>query len=88
VTSPGIDVGARAEIHRLIVSLARDEGLAVMVISSDMQEVLRLADRVLVMHEGRITGEFSRAEATQESVLTAALVNRGTDEDDSFSAPR
>ncbi len=83
----GIDVGARAEIHRLIVSLARKEGLAVMVISSDMQEVLRLADRVLVMHEGRITGEFSRAEATQESVLTAALGNRGTDEDDSISAP-
>ena len=76
----GIDVGARAEIHRLIVSLARDEGLAVVVISSDMQEVLRLADRILVMHEGRITGEFTRANATQESVLTAALGNRGTDE--------
>ena len=73
----GIDVGARAEIHRLIVSLARDEGLAVVVISSDMQEVLRLADRILVMHEGRITGEFTRANATQESVLTAALGNRG-----------
>jgi rhamnose transport system ATP-binding protein len=75
----GIDVGARAEIHRLIVSLARDEGLAVVVISSDMQEVLRLADRILVMHEGRVTGEFTRANATQESVLTAALGNRGTD---------
>ena len=57
----GIDVGARAEIHRLIVALARDEGLAVVVISSDLQEVLRLADRVLVMHDGRITGEFTRA---------------------------
>jgi rhamnose transport system ATP-binding protein len=76
----GIDVGARAEIHRLIVSLARDEGLAVVVISSDMLEVLRLADRILVMHEGRVTGEFTRANATQESVLTAALGNRGTDE--------
>ena len=73
----GIDVGARAEIHRLIVALARNEGLAVVVISSDMQEVLRLADRVLVMHDGRITGEFTRAEATQEAVLTAALGNRG-----------
>ena len=80
----GIDVGARAEIHRLIVSLARDEGLAVVVISSDMQEVLRLADRILVMHEGRITGEFTRAKATQESVLTAAFGNRGTDENDSW----
>jgi ribose transport system ATP-binding protein len=45
-----------------------------------MQEVLRLADRILVMHEGRVTGEFTRANATQESVLTAALGNRGTDE--------
>ena len=77
----GIDVGARAEIHRLIVALARDEGLAVVVISSDLQEVLRLADRVLVMHEGRITGEFTRAEATQEAVLTAALGNRGAGEE-------
>ncbi len=74
----GIDVGARAEIHRLIVALARDEGLAVVVISSDLQEVLRLADRVLVMHDGRITGEFTRAQATQEAVLTAALGDRGT----------
>jgi ABC-type sugar transport system ATPase subunit len=73
----GIDVGARAEIHRLIVALARNEGLAVVVISSDMQEVLRLADRVLVMHDGRITGTFTRAEATQEAVLTAALGDRG-----------
>jgi ABC-type sugar transport system ATPase subunit len=73
----GIDVGARAEIHRLIVALARNEGLAVVVISSDMQEVLRLADRVLVMHDGRITGKFTRAEATQEAVLTAALGDRG-----------
>ncbi|MGA7213913.1 MAG: sugar ABC transporter ATP-binding protein [Terrimicrobiaceae bacterium] len=79
----GIDVGARAEIHRLIVALARDEGLAVVVISSDLQEVLRLADRVLVMHEGRITGEFTRAEATQEAVLTAALGNRGAGENTS-----
>ena len=75
----GIDVGARAEIHRLIVALARDEGLAVVVISSDLQEVLRLADRVLVMHDGQITGEFTRAEATQEAVLTAALGNPEAD---------
>ena len=83
----GIDVGARAEIHRLIVSLARDEGLAVVVISSDMQEVLRLADRILVMHEGRVTGEFTRANATQESVLTAALGNRATDESNPIATP-
>jgi L-arabinose transport system ATP-binding protein len=82
----GIDVGARAEIHRLIVALARDEGLAVVVISSDLQEVLRLSDRVLVMHDGRITGEFTRSQATQEAVLTAALGDRGS-VDDSAGAP-
>ncbi len=69
----GIDVGARAEIHRLLVSLARDKNLAVLVISSDLQEVLRLSDRVLVMRDGRLVREFTRAEATQEAVLTAAL---------------
>ena len=69
----GIDVGARAEIHRLIVALARENGLAVLVISSDLQEVLRLSDRVLVMHNGRLVREIPRAEATQESVMTAAL---------------
>ena len=76
----GIDVGARAEIHRLIVALARDSGLAVLVISSDLQEVLRLSDRVLVMHNGRLVREIPRAEATQESVMTAAL---GQEEQDS-----
>ncbi len=69
----GIDVGARAEIHRLLVSLAREKKLAILVISSDLQEVLRLSDRVLVMHDGRVVREFPRSEATQESVLTAAL---------------
>ena len=83
----GIDVGARAEIHRLIVALAREEGLAVVVISSDLQEVLRLADRVLVMHDGQITGEFTRAEATQELVLTAALGDRGSDDNPSTPTP-
>jgi rhamnose transport system ATP-binding protein len=83
----GIDVGARAEIHRLIVALAREEGLAVVVISSDLLEVLRLADRVLVMHDGQITAEFTRAEATQELVLTAALGDRGADDTPSIPTP-
>ena len=69
----GIDVGARAEIHRLLISLARENGLALLVISSDLQEVLRLSDRVLVMRDGRLVREFTRADATQEAVLTAAL---------------
>ena len=69
----GIDVGARAEIHRLLISLAREKGLALLVISSDLQEVLRLSDRVLVMRDGRLVREFARADATQEAVLSAAL---------------
>ena len=58
---------------RLLISLARENGLALLVISSDLQEVLRLSDRVLVMRDGRLVREFARADATQESVLTAAL---------------
>ena len=69
----GIDVGARAEIHRLLITLARENGLALLVISSDLQEVLRLSDRVLVMRDGRLVREFARNDATQEAVLTAAL---------------
>ncbi|MER8001400.1 sugar ABC transporter ATP-binding protein [Streptomyces sp. NPDC095613] len=67
----GIDVGTKAEVHRLLSSLAA-EGLAVLMISSDLPEVLGMADRVLVMHEGRLTAEIPRSEATEESVMTAA----------------
>ncbi|MFF2060622.1 sugar ABC transporter ATP-binding protein [Streptomyces sp. NPDC058200] len=67
----GIDVGTKAEVHRLLSSLAA-EGLAVLMISSDLPEVLGMADRVLVMHEGRLTAEIPRAEATEESVMAAA----------------
>jgi rhamnose transport system ATP-binding protein len=67
----GIDVGTKAEVHRLISELA-SRGLAVLMISSELPEVLGMADRVLVMHEGRLTGEFSRAEANEENVIRAA----------------
>ncbi|WP_419993295.1 sugar ABC transporter ATP-binding protein [Streptomyces boninensis] len=67
----GIDVGTKAEVHRLLSSLAA-EGLAVLMVSSDLPEVLGMADRVLVMHEGRLTAEIPRAEATEETVMTAA----------------
>ncbi|WP_458089637.1 sugar ABC transporter ATP-binding protein [Streptomyces malaysiensis] len=67
----GIDVGTKAEVHRLLSSLAAD-GLAVLMISSDLPEVLGMADRVLVMHEGRLVAEIPRAEATEESVMAAA----------------
>ncbi|MFJ4415608.1 MULTISPECIES: sugar ABC transporter ATP-binding protein [unclassified Streptomyces] len=67
----GIDVGTKAEVHRLLSSLAA-EGVAVLMISSDLPEILGMADRVLVMHEGRLTAELTRAEATEESVMAAA----------------
>ena len=67
----GIDVGAKAEIHRLMSALAK-QGKAVLMVSSEMPEILGMSDRVLVMHEGRLTGEFSRAEATQENIMRAA----------------
>jgi rhamnose transport system ATP-binding protein len=67
----GVDVGAKSEIYRLMDDLA-EEGKAILLISSELEEVLSMADRVLVMREGRISGEFSRDEATQEKVMTAA----------------
>jgi inositol transport system ATP-binding protein len=67
----GIDVGAKAEIHRLMSTLAR-EGKAILMVSSELPEILGMSDRVLVMHEGRIEGEFTRAEATQVKIMRAA----------------
>jgi rhamnose transport system ATP-binding protein len=68
----GIDIGAKAEVHRIIRDLAA-QGVAVIIISSDLPEVLSLADRVLVMREGRLVGEFSGVQATQESVMQMAV---------------
>ena len=67
----GIDVGAKAEIYRLMVELAR-AGKAIVMISSELPEILGMSDRILVMHEGRMTGIFSRAEASQETIMAAA----------------
>ena len=67
----GVDVGAKAEIHALMRDLAR-QGVAVLMISSDLPEVLGVSDRILVMHEGRVTGEFNRDEATQDNIMHAA----------------
>ena len=67
----GIDVGTKAQVHRLVRALA-DEGLGILLISSDLPEVLRMADRVLVLAEGRITAELARGEATEEAVMRAA----------------
>ena len=67
----GIDVGTKAEVHRLLSDLA-GQGMAILMISSELPEVLGMADRVLVVCEGRITAELSRAEATPERVMHAA----------------
>ncbi|MEA5118576.1 MAG: sugar ABC transporter ATP-binding protein [Propionicimonas sp.] len=67
----GIDVGTKSEVHRRMSQLA-GEGLAILMISTELPEVLGMADRVLVMHEGRITAELFRDEATPESVMFAA----------------
>jgi inositol transport system ATP-binding protein len=67
----GIDVGAKAEIHRLVSQLA-GQGVAVLMISSEMPEVLGMSDRVMVMHEGHMTGIVDRAEATQVRIMELA----------------
>ncbi len=67
----GVDVGAKAAVHQLMRELA-DSGLAIIAISSDLPEVLTIADRILVMHEGRIVQEFKRGHASEESIMLAA----------------
>jgi ribose transport system ATP-binding protein len=68
----GIDVGAKVEIHRLIRGLA-DEGAAVVLISSDLDEIVAESDRVAVMHDGRITGILDRADCSHESIMQLAV---------------
>lgn len=72
----GIDVGAKAEIYRLMEELCR-QGMGIIMISSELQETLSMADRILVMSEGRVTGEVSREEATQESLMKLAVGGKG-----------
>ena len=68
----GIDVGAKAEIYKLMRALA-DEGVAIMMISSDMEEVLNVSDRIAVMCEGDVTGFLTRAEASEEAIMNLAV---------------
>lgn len=67
----GIDVGAKSEIHKLMSDLAA-QGMAIVMISSELPEILGMSDRVMVMHEGHVSGFLSRAEATQERVMALA----------------
>jgi ribose transport system ATP-binding protein len=68
----GIDVHAKSEIYKLIIKLA-DEGLGIIVVSSELPEILAVSDRVLVMAEGALTAEFSIQEATEDAILSAAI---------------
>jgi rhamnose transport system ATP-binding protein len=70
----GVDVGAKAEIHRLLSELAQ-QGLGILMISSELPEVLGMSDRILVMRQGRLVAEFGRAEATQENVGSAMMAS-------------
>ena len=67
----GIDVGSKSEIHKMISRLAQ-QGVAVVMISSELPEILGMSDRIMVMYEGRITGEVSREEASQELIMRYA----------------
>ena len=69
----GIDVGAKAEIYRLLCQLA-SQGKAIIMISSELPEIIGICDRVLVMHDGRITGEVTRQEASQEKIMEFATL--------------
>jgi rhamnose transport system ATP-binding protein len=75
----GVDVGAKSEIHRLMGDLAK-QGLAIIMISSELPEVLGMSDRIIVMHAGQITGELDRASATPQRVLELALGHTSTPE--------
>jgi ribose transport system ATP-binding protein len=75
----GIDVGAKSEIYRIIDEIAH-QGMGILVLSTELPEVLGIADRILVIHDGRITGEFTREEATNELLMAAASVSKSEDE--------
>ncbi|ARJ41934.1 ribose ABC transporter ATP-binding protein RbsA [Pantoea alhagi] len=75
----GVDVGAKKEIYQLINQF-KEEGLSIILVSSEMPEVLGMSDRILVMHEGRLSGEFSTEQATQEVLMAAAVGKQHSEE--------
>jgi ABC-type sugar transport system ATPase subunit len=68
----GIDVGAKADVHRYVDELARS-GIAIILISSDLPEVIAVSDRVAVLREGNLIGIYSRSDATQERIMARAV---------------
>jgi rhamnose transport system ATP-binding protein len=73
----GIDVGTKAEVHNLLTELARG-GVGILMISSELPEVLGVSDRILVMREGALVAEFSHADASEETVMSAAMGQHST----------
>jgi ribose transport system ATP-binding protein len=73
-------VGSKAEIHQLMRNLA-DGGVGILLISSDMPEIINVTDRLLVMHDGSIVGEFSHEEVTQEKIMSKIMESVLTKED-------
>ena len=71
----GVDVGAKAAIYEIMGELAQ-QGYAIIMISSEMPEILGMCDRIVVMCEGRVSGELSREEATQERILELAMTKQ------------
>ena len=72
----GIDIATKAAVHKLMSDLAA-QGKAILMISSEIPEIIGMSDRIIVMNEGRLVAEIARQEATQERVLTAALGEKG-----------
>lgn len=68
----GIDIGAKSEIYKLISQLA-DQGKAIIVVSSELPEIMGLSDRIVVLHEGKVTGELTREEASEEKIMAHAF---------------
>jgi ABC-type sugar transport system ATPase subunit len=68
----GIDIGAKTDVHALVSEIA-GQGIGILMISSEMPEILGMSDRIIVMAEGRITGEFTREEADQEKIMNCAM---------------
>ncbi len=77
----GVDVGAKVEIYELITSIAK-KGVAVIMISSEMPEIIGLCDRVMVMHQGKITGEFEKGDITENNLIKAAMEVQSNEEKD------
>lgn len=74
----GVDVGAKKEIYQLINTF-KEKGMSILLISSEMPEILGMSDRIIVMHQGRVTGEFSAEDATQEHIMACAVGRMETD---------